>query len=360
MRSAKAILSKKNLLHNVGRIREISKAKIVACIKANAYGHGLRSVALRIQDKVEMFGVASIDEALALRKVGIKNEILILEGAFEKEEIEMAAEMNFALVFHSEHQINWLLKSKLPANTLKAWFKIDTGMNRLGFKTNEIAEKNYQILESCEKTKKPITIISHFASSEEKENPLNQKQIENFENFAKNKNANLSLCNSAAIFNFPHLHYDYIRPGLCLYGASPIKHKSSNELGLKPVMNLQSNIIAIKNVKKDETIGYGGRYKFEKDTKVAIVGLGYGDGIPITTKDGTKVLIKGEKCPIIGRVSMDMFAVDISNLEAPINTEVTIWGEEHPIELFVEFSDSLIYNLLTGVQYRVKFIWKDE
>lgn len=360
-RPAVALLSKKNLLHNVCIIQSLvnHNTKTVAMVKADGYGHRMGLFAKALDGVVDMLGVASIDEALRIRADGVKSRILLAEGVFEKEELYTASLENFDVVIHNENQLAWLEDVNLK-NPLNIWVKIDTGMGRLGF---NIASANdaYNRVIASNNAQKPLVIMSHFACSDDKLHNLNYKQIENFKAFSSNKNAKLSMCNSAAIFNFPELHYDYVRAGLALYGVSPMNNVEASKLGLKPVMTVQSEIISIKQLKKGDAVGYGARYICTEDKIVGVVAFGYGDGYPITAKDGTPVLVKGKRCPIIGRVSMDMMMIDLSNHhDVKIGDTTTLWGEGLPIEEVVTHTNNITWDILTGMQNRVKFIWKEE
>ena len=219
-------------------------------VKANAYGHGLRSVSLRLESHVDMLGVASIDEALILRKIGIKLPIMLAEGAFEPNELLVASTEGFHVVFHEECQLGWLenLACPLPLN---AWLKIDSGMGRLGFKT-ENALKAYKALSGNAQVATPVRIMSHLACADEPTHPLNAIQIKAFKGFIGGLSTEYSLpteyslCNSAGVFAFPDCHYDFARPGIALYGASPLLNKTAADLNLKPVMTLQTSLIAVK------------------------------------------------------------------------------------------------------------------
>lgn len=367
MRSAVAHLSTSNLLHNLSVIKNlVGPAKCIAMIKANAYGHGLRSTAIRLQSQADFFGVASIDEALQLRQVGIQIPIILMEGIFEAEELAIAANKNLHIVFHTKEQINWFLDYSNQSNInvqFKVWIKFDTGMGRLGFGFAEGLEI-YHILSNHPAVAAPIGIMSHLACADDIYHPLNQLQLNDFDILVGSNNfkENIikSLCNSGGIFNFSKYYYDAVRPGIALYGVSPLINKSAQELQLRPVMTLTTRIIAIKNLAKNSTIGYGARFVCPKDLKIAIIAIGYGDGYPRSAQDGTPVLIKAKRCGIVGRISMDMAVVDLSNcLEAKVGDQVILWGEGLPIEEVVKTTANSVYDLLTAVQYRVKFVWQD-
>lgn len=356
-RTATAILSTENLLHNLGVIKKRAPgSKIIAMVKANAYGHGLRSVASRLQKHVDMLGVACIDEAFALRKIGITAPILLAEGVFEPSELLIASVERFNTVFHEETQIKWLEKASLPM-PLKAWLKINTGMGRLGFNLDE-AEHYYNLLTASSRVMQPVRIMSHVACADDAAHPLNGRQIEAFKTFMSTRKNMISFANSPTIFNYPDMQYDFVRPGIALYGASPLKNKTAAELDLKPVMTLQSSIIAVHHMKAGDSLGYGARYTCPEDMPVGVIAFGYGDGYPITAQDGTPILVNNVRCKLAGRISMDMMTVDLRNCpQAQVGDTVELWGERLPVDELIPYTQHNVYSILTGVQNRVKFLW---
>ena len=356
-RTAIAILSTENLLHNLAIFKRLAHpAKVIAMVKANAYGHGIRSVSLRLDKHVDMLGVASIDEALALRKVGVSAPILLAEGVFEPNELLIANTEGFDVVFHTPEQLDWIEKASLPL-PLRAWIKINTGMGRLGFSLNE-ARAAYERLMTSPKVAKPVRIMSHFACSDTKDHPLNSQQITEFQNFCQGLMTERSLCNTAGILNFPEHHYEWVRPGLGLYGIHPVTGKMAAELDLRPVMTLQSSLISVQTYAQGATVGYGARYTCPETMPIGVVALGYGDGYPITAQDGTPVLVGGTECPLVGRVSMDMLTVDLRpSPKAKVGDPVVLWGNGLPLERVTEHTSNIPWDLITGVQNRVKFLW---
>ncbi len=361
-RKAVAILSTENLLHNLHVLQDTVKpSKIIAMVKANAYGHGIRSVSMRLDKHVAMLGVASIDEALALRKSGVKCDILLAEGIFEASELMVAAAEKCQVVFHHASQLEWLHKNPglMP---LQAWVKVNTGMGRLGFNLHD-AKSAYAQLCTSSMIAKPLRVMSHFACADEPEHPLNAQQMLAFQSLVQDlKTQHLqteySFCNAAAIFAFKECHYDYVRPGIALYGISPFKGVTADHLNLKPVMTLQSSLISVQNMPKGAFIGYGARYQCSEAMPVGVVAFGYGDGYPLSARDGTPLLVNGIECPLVGRVSMDMLMVDLRPCaHAQVGDPVILWGEGLPIERVAAHTSNITWDLLTGVQHRVKFLW---
>lgn len=356
-RTALAILSTENLLHNIAVIRTAApRAQIVAMVKANAYGHGLRSVSLKMQQAVDMLGVSSIDEALALRKAGVKIPILLAEGVFEARELVIAAAEKFVVAFHTPLQIEWLRTTLMP-RPIEVWLKINTGLGRLGFSTAEAPEVYTQLCANPS-AKKPITLMSHFACADTPEHPLNVIQKERFKTIVATMPGKYSICNSAATLTMPEMQYDYIRPGILLYGISPFADRSGRDLNLKPVMTVRSTIIAVYTMQKGSSIGYGARYTCPENMPVGVVAFGYGDGYPVTAQDGTPVLVNNKRCTVIGRVSMDMLTVDLRNCpDATVGSQVILWGEGLPLEEIVPHTHTIAWEILTSVQHRVQFLW---
>lgn len=356
-RTAIAILSTENLLHNLRVIKKKAPhSKIIAMVKANAYGHGLRSVSSRLQKHVDMLGVACIDEALALRKIGITIPIMLAEGVFEPNELIIASAEGFHVVFHEEAQVKWLEKLSFPVS-LHAWIKINTGMGRLGFNL-KVARSFYERLQAHQSVVKPVKIMSHFGCADDKEHPLNSRQLQEFKSFTADLKTQFSIANSAVIFNYPEAQYDFVRPGIALYGASPLHDKTAPELNLKPVMTVQSSIIAVHNMKAGDSVGYAARFVCPEDMPVGVVAFGYGDGYPFTSKEGTPILVNNTRCSVIGRISMDMLTVDLRSCRnVEVGDPVILWGEGLPVGELTAYTDQTVYSILTGVQNRVKFLW---
>lgn len=356
-RTAFAILSTENLLHNISVIRaQAPRSKVVAMVKANAYGHGLRSVSLRIQHAVDMLGVSCIDEALALRKAGVKIPILLAEGVFEPRELVIAAAEKFTVAFHTPLQIEWLKTTLLP-RPIDAWLKIDTGLGRLGFPTQD-AVSFYKALDAQSAIKKPITIMSHFACADIPEHSLNAIQKHAFNTLVTTMPGTYSMCNSAALFTMPEMQYEYVRPGITLYGVSPFADRSAASFGLKSVMTVRSTLIAVHMMAKGSSIGYGARYTCPERMPVGVVAFGYGDGYPVSVQDGAPIMINNKRCAVIGRVSMDMLMVDLRNCpDAAVGSEVILWGEGLPLEELVSHTHTIPWEILTSVQNRVQFLW---
>jgi alanine racemase len=350
-----AVLSSENLRHNIAVIKDKApKSKVMAMLKANAYGHGIRSTAMRIDNLIDFIGVARIDEAIALRKVGIKSPICIMQGIFSQEDAIICSCNNFEVVIHDWTQLH-SLDVNLPRK-LNVWLKVDTGMGRLGFNVEEamVVFSRLRSLNSID----TITLTSHFACADDIDHPLNKVQMERFSKLAGDFPGPKSLANSAGIFNFPQSHYDVVRPGIAIYGISPVKDKVGSDLNLKPVMNLMAKVISVRDVKAGTKIGYGARFTAQSNIRLATVGIGYGDGYPRSAADGTKVLIKNTLCSIVGKVSMDMITVNtVNRTDIECCDVAQLWGSCLPLEITSRTTNNSPYDILTSVQLRVKFHW---
>ncbi len=349
-RHTQAIIDLKAIIKNYQYIDNLaSQSNTIAVIKADAYGHDASKVANALSSKVSLFAVGFIDEALALRADGIKTPVLILEGPFKQSDFAIAQANNFSLMLHSEYQINWLtsLDTEFSADI---WLKVDTGMNRLGFHVKQVDAVMEKL---TTKQKNKLVLCSHFSTAEQVNSDIPAKQLAKLKTLVAQYSCKFSMANSAGILNWPQSHGDHTRLGLALYGISPIG-KTQISQPLIPVMTLQANIIAIHSIKAGETVGYGDTWQAQRETNIATVAIGYADGYPRNAKSGTPVFINGKVVPLVGRVSMDMVTVDITDLDnAKIGDSVELWGKNISIDTIAKNSDTINYELLTRVSKRV-------
>ena len=354
-RPAQALIDIQALQHNLTRVQAAAPGRrVMAIIKADAYGHGIVRVA-RALAAVDGFGVASIDEALVLRAAGVTRPITLLEGVFERAELALVRQHGLSVVVHNAAQIEMLEQVEAGA-PIPVWLKIDSGMHRLGFAPPEVPAAR-QRLEACAAVAQSIGLMTHFACADERSNSATQQQQICFEQATAGLAGERSCANSAAILAWPQTHGDWVRPGIMLYGVSPFNGELAAEHGLKPVMSLRSELIAVHQCRRGDAIGYGASYICPHDMPVGIVAIGYGDGYPRHAVTGTPVLIKGQRVPLIGRVSMDMISVDLSAVrDARIGDSVELWGSGLPVEEIAEHAVTLAYELLCGVARRVRSV----
>jgi len=323
-----------------------------AVIKANAYGHGLSQVANSLVGIADGFAVACVDEAVALRELGVLLPILVLEGPMDKGECQSALDLGLQLTVHNQQQLDWL--AQLPSGDLCISVKADTGMHRLGFSVQEVPGVVSQLRAMAVVSE--IQLMSHFACADEPEHAFNQVQLQNIESL-KAMGLPLSLCNSAAIFTQPTCHQTMIRPGIMLYGASPLLSHSGPDLDLQPVMTLQSEVIALHDIPAGDSVGYGQGFVAEHETRIAVVAIGYGDGYPRSAQNGTPVLIKGKTWPLAGRVSMDMITVDVTGSDVQLGDKVTLWGTGLSADVVAKHCDTIAYELFCQLTSRVKRLY---
>ena len=323
-------------------------SRIMAVIKANGYGHGLLRVA-RALAGAEGFAVIDLNDAVVLRDAGFRQRVLLLNGFYSPEELPVITEYSLTPVIHHQQQVDRLGSAVLPVK-LDVFLKLNTGMNRLGFKPGAFhsalsALKQNRIVSG-------ITLMTHFASADDEQGIAGQ--FEQFNKIAASESLPCSLANSAALLRYPETHSDWVRPGIMLYGSSPFAEKSAKQLGLQPVMTLQSQIIATQDLRPGDKVGYTGLFTAEKAMRVGIVACGYADGYPRHARTGTPVCVEGKITRTLGRIAMDTLCVDLSEIpQAHVGTPVTLWGEGLPVEEVAKAAGTVSYELFTKLNSRV-------
>jgi alanine racemase len=348
----RATIDTSALRHNLGRVRATAPdSRVMAVIKANGYGHGLVPVARALADS-DGFAVARLEEGLALRAAGVAKTILLLEGVVGSEQLRLAAEQRMEIMVHSTEQLE-LLESRSSGPPVTAWIKLDTGMNRLGFRAGHFASA-YERLTRIPNVAANPALATHLASADDPGDPKTAEQLRSFAAATAGLPGARSIANSAALIGWPATRADWVRPGLMLYGLSPFESGDGAMLGLLPAMTLRSEVIAIKSVPAGETVGYGGTWRAPRDTRMAVVAAGYGDGYPRSVPAGTPVLVNGRHAPLVGRVSMDMLTVDVTDLGiVAIGDPVVLWGEGLPVEEIAVRAGTIPYEIVCGVSQRV-------
>ena len=324
-----------------------NSSNFMAIIKSDAYGHILSNIVNDIDDLVDGYGVVRLEEAIEIRKIS-KKKILLMQGLYSNEDLHEAISYSLDLVIHNNHQFN-VIKENNYFNNL--WFKINTGMNRLGFDEDEFMNIYNSYL-----TDKEFTLMSHLAASNVANEPSNKAQFDKFDNLYKKLHSNVakSIANTGCIMNFPEKSYDWVRVGIGIFGG----YIGNEEL--KTAMTLRSPIINIRDINKGERVGYDGRAIAKKNMKIATVYMGYADGLPNHIKDGTTVRIKDQDANIFGKVSMDVATVDITNIK---NCKIGDWCEffspEHSINNLASSNDLISYDLMIRLKSRVKRYYKN-
>lgn len=352
MRPLVATIDLSAIRHNYAVAKRCAPGRqAFAVVKANAYGHGAREVVAALHDEVDGFAVASLEEAVEVRALHGEARILLLEGCFAAQEYQVAAQLGLDVVLHSAPQVQQLLAARL-GRPLNVWLKLDSGMHRLGF--NEAAVREWHGRLQVATQVAELNLLSHFACADERGHPLTEQQVERFIGLLDLDFAQRSLANSAAILTIPAAHMDWLRPGIMLYGASPFSELSAEVLGLKPVMSLTAELIAIREINVGEAVGYGASWVAARPSRIGTVSCGYADGYPRHAPSGTPLLVRGQRVPLVGRVSMDLLAVDLSDLsEAQVGDAVQLWDAQLPVDEVARAAGTIGYELLSKVTQRV-------
>lgn len=345
------------LQHNLGRVRAYApNAKVMAAIKADGYGHGLIEIAQALTE-ADAFAVACIDEAIRLRQAGIKHPIVLLSGPFGPAELSAAQEHDLQVVLHCPEQLA-VLENAGSAAGLQVWIKLDSGMHRIGFP----AAQSKEVYNEINKIKdiKMVGWLTHLACADEVENQATALQLRTFADAIGDLPGARSAANSAGIVAWPDSHQDWVRPGIMLYGASPLLDQTAEELDLQPVMTLQAELIAVRQLKKYDAVGYGATWRCPEDMPVGVVAIGYGDGYPRHCGNGAPVLINGRCSRTVGRISMDMTSIDLRDCpEAKVGDVATLWGEGLPADEVARHAGTIAYELFCGLSRRVSSEYRD-
>lgn len=338
------------LRHNYRVARnKAGSASAMAVIKADGYGHGIRAVARALAEDAGCYAVACLEEALAIRDEGLEQPVVLLQGMHSAADVATCARLGFEVVVHSQFQLQWVIDSpERPA----LWIKVNSGMNRLGFRPTELPA----VMALAEQAGcRPKGFLTHFASADECDSPLTDEQTRVFcEGVSPWPELLLSVGNSAAHFRPGQPLFHWSRPGIMLYGASPMADQDGQALGLKPVMTLESELIAVRTLRPGDSVGYGQTWTADRPTPMGIVALGYGDGYPRHAGTDTPAWINGQRVRLIGRVSMDMLALDLSAAPtAQPGDRVELWGANVSVDEVARHAGTIGYELLTGVTARV-------
>ncbi|RFA30474.1 alanine racemase [Alkalilimnicola ehrlichii] len=355
-RNTQAIVDLGALRHNFELARRSAPgSRVMAVIKANAYGHGVLPVAQTLSD-AEAFAVTSVEEALPLREAGFAQPIVLLQGMYDDSELSLIGRLGCELVLHSLWQVELLERASL-SRPVAVWLKVDSGMHRLGFDP-ALVRPMYERLRACN-TVDRIGFLTHLAAADDRDSDYTEFQLREFERACAGLPGERSIANSAGVLAWPRAHGDWLRPGVMLYGVSPFADGRDERPDLRPVMTLQSRLVAINACRRGDRLGYAGAYTCPENMAVGIVTAGYADGYPRHAGAKASVLLNGRRCPVLGRVSMDMLCVDLRGVEARIHDPVTLWGEGLPIEEVAELSGTIAYELLTKVTGRVRFEYRE-
>jgi alanine racemase len=353
--TAQATINLSAIRHNLELVRSLApNSNVMAVIKADAYGHGITEVANTLSS-ADGLAVARIEEALELRKTGIKLRLLLLGSYLTAKTLALCSEHSIDVVVHTPDGVNTLLSTPLSSK-INVWLKLDSGMHRLGMHIDSFIE-SHRKLNDCRHVHE-IIHMSHFSDAEQPHGQSNE-QLSVFERATRSFDAPVSLANSAAIIRLPDTHRDWIRPGIVLYGVNPVPDSNiRSELLLQQAMTLSAKVIAINHLPPGEGVGYNSSWHSEQNSIIATVGIGYGDGYPRHAKNGTPVLINGERALLVGTVSMDLITVDITHCQSVnIGDDVILWSNDLKAEEVAPYCATIAYELFTSITKRVPRIY---
>lgn len=341
-RTAQICIDHEALRHNFQRVKSLAgDSKVIAVIKANAYGHGVQAAADAFS-QADAFALATAGEAIALRQSGVTKTLIVLQGCFSIEALKALAELDIQVVVHQPHQI--ALLEQCPELKLEVWLKVNTGMHRLGIPL-AMVESAYQRLRAC-KSVGQLRLMSHLANADDPDHAKNREQLSALGGLHETLNLEASMANSAALVALPESRLQWVRPGIMLYGSSPLQAKTAAELDLKAAMNFESKLIAVQQLQQGDEIGYGSTWQCRQAMRVGIVAAGYADGYPRHAPSGTPVWINNSLCPLLGRVSMDSLCVDLQGVAAEVGDRVVLWGKELSVDVVAEHAGTISYELL--------------
>lgn len=331
------------------------EARAMAVVKADGYGHGIQAVARALESETGRYAVACIEEAEAIREAGLSQPVVLLQGVHEKGDLAHCAHQGFEPVLHSPVQLDWLVAANAPA----LWLKVNTGMNRLGVRPEDVPGV-VTYLENAGCKDRLLGFMTHFACADDPDSDMTAAQTRCFDQATGPWPSLMrSVGNSAAHFLQGQPLYQWSRPGIMLYGGSPVNGKTGLQLGLKPAMTLEAPLIATRTVRAGESVGYGASWTAQRDTLMGMVAIGYGDGYPRHAGTDTPAAINGQRIRLLGRVSMDMLAVDLSEApEAREGDKVELWGGTVSVDEVATCAGTIGYELLTGVTARVPRIYQ--
>lgn len=354
-RPARVVIDRAALQHNYQLLQRRARgARIMAVIKADAYGHGLLRVARCLAD-ADAFAVVCPEEAEQLRAGGVRQAVVLLQGVYCAADLQRAAALDLELVVHNQTQLDMLTAWRPPRGKGTIWLKVDTGMHRLGFSPAELPA----VLTHC-KASQPgaeLRLMSHLATAHEPGHPMTRAQLQVFDGLCADSDLARCIANSAALLTLPEACYQWVRPGLVLYGVSPQAEREGGDWDLRPVMSLESGLIAVRRLRAGEPVGYGADWHCPEDMPVGILAMGYADGYPRHTPSGTPILVNDRLCALLGRVSMDMLAVDLRACpEARVGDPALLWGRGLPVERIAGAAGTIPYELLCRVHKRLQFV----
>lgn len=359
-RAVRAQIDPGALRHNLERVRAAAPgSRIMAAVKANGYGHGAVTVAKALEQQADGFAVACLDEAVELRDAGIRSPITLLGGVMEAAEMRELGKVDAEVVVHDRHQLELMLNTRDTSRLQPIWIKVDSGMHRLGFLPREIPEVYQRIREAGHLQLRGW--LTHLARADEPDGSPTREQIETFHRAVDGLPGLRSIANSAGILAWPDCHADVVRPGIMLYGASPLIGRDAKPLGLQPAMTLTAPLLSVHDLPAGSPVGYGGTYRCPEDMTVGVVAIGYGDGYPRSLPNGTPVVVNGQRATLAGRISMDLVTLDLrGHPQARPGDSVVLWGDGLPADEIARVAGTIPYELFCQLTPRVRRVVQTE
>jgi len=356
-RPLRATVDLEAIRHNARLASGLAPAsRLLAVVKADAYGHGARQVVAALDELADGFAVASVEEAEVVRRASPGRPILLLEGVYSPDELAAAGALGLDVVVHSPRQVAWLAEARLP-HPLRTWLELDSGMHRMGFPPAGYRAA-YERLDALPGVSE-IVLMTHFGRADETDADATTHQIRCFDDTTTGLSGARSLANSAGVVAWPASHGDWTRPGIMLYGCEPLFEPHPATRGLRPAMELTAEVIAVRDVAAGQAVGYGARFVADRPSRIGVVSVGYGDGYPRHAPDGTPILVDGARTRLAGRVSMDVITVDLTDLPASgIGSPVELWGRRLPADEVASAVGTIAYELVTRVAARVPRVYR--
>lgn len=371
LRRAWADIDTAALQHNFSIARQSGpESRLLAVIKANAYGHGVGPAAAaldRVMRQDDAFAVASLQEGITLRTLQPRRAILVMQGVQNADELALARRYRLWLVVHSPHQIALLREHSLASDDWHLWLKLETGMNRLGLEPDVLAEA-WRMLGALPGVTHRV-LMSHLARADEPGSDAAARQLTRLDTVIAttpdmDERTEVSVAASGGLLAWPEARRQWLRPGIMLYGGSPMLGESGPDRDLRPVMTLHSRLVSVKKVRAGESVGYGGTYRASHTHRMGIASIGYGDGYPRIAPTGTPVVVmvdgQPERTRLIGRVSMDMVNIDLDGLDARVGDEVILWGRHLPADEVARHCQTISYELFCQVTSRVEYVYHSD
>jgi alanine racemase len=353
LNTSRALIDLAALRNNLAVVRSLCPdSRVMAMVKADAYGHGLTDAAKALPD-ADGFAVARLDEALQLRRAGVQQRILLLGTLLDEADLQLCSAQQIDVTAHDRATVT-AIEATAPLHPLRVWLKLDSGMHRLGLSSADFVEAE-QRLRDCAGIIE-LSHLTHLSSAEDLDSHATEVQLQAFDSARGASSAVASIANSAAIIARPPARREWVRPGIMLYGVNPFG--ATHTLPLQPVMSLRANVLSVRAIARGDSVGYNRAWTAQRDSTIAAIGIGYGDGYPRHAPNGTPIWLNGHLARLAGRVSMDTITVDVTDIaDVQTGDEAILWGKELSVETVAKHAGTISYELLTAIGHRVPRVY---